>query len=315
MRFPIFLPAVLIAVLASTAPARSVQTAAVAPVATPEAQLQADAADGRLDRFTLLEAAIIAGGVHDPARRAAFISRWQEIENAIIPNAAGDGPLAQAEQALQQLYAQALTGQYFSRTSDVTRTITAGDYNCLSATILYLTLVRRGGLTATAVAREGHVLARVQEGDTFDVETTCRGWFDENAHPTASSSLRCLSDVQLIAKVYYNRGVGLLESGNFVEGLRLTRISCQLDGDDQLARGNLLAGLNNWALTLSKSHHHEQAAALLAELQRYDPHYPTLRENQLYVYQQWSASLRSRGQYARAREVFSRTYALADDAQ
>jgi Flp pilus assembly protein TadD len=101
--------------------------------------------------------------------------------------------------------------------------------------------------------------------------------------------------VQLIAKIHYNRGVACLRAGDFAEGMRLTRESLTLDPQDQVAHGNLLAGLNNWALRLCERAEYARAAELLDELRKLDPAYPTLQENQAHLYRAWAKQRLSGG--------------------
>src|SRR5690606_16443754 len=57
-----------------------------------------------------------------------------------------------------------------------------------------------------------------------------------------------ITDVQLVARVYYNRGVTRLRAKKFAQAVALTKASLRIDADNTIAHGNLLAGLNNWAL-------------------------------------------------------------------
>ncbi|MCA9269675.1 MAG: hypothetical protein KDA41_14440, partial [Planctomycetales bacterium] len=190
----------------------------------------------------------------------------------------------------------------------------SGDYNCLTATVLFMCAARRFDLEATGLATDGHVLCRIRgvgandftssgeehsAAESFDVETTCPRWFQlqksaanraiDKRRTSARSprKLRELSDVELVAKVYYNRGVAAFRQDQFEVGLRYTRWSLKCDPHDTVARGNVLAGLNNWALALCAAGEYDAAARQLSELRRLDPNYPSLAENEAHLCRLW----------------------------
>ena len=281
-----------------------------------EGQLLQDIQDGAVDDFSLIEAAVVAAGVEDPHRLREVVTQFAELHAPTPGTLCFEQHHATAQAAFRTLHEVFCTAEYRSDASDVAEVLNGGDYNCLSATILYLTLVRRQGLSAVALARKGHVLARVMTQPPLDVETTCPEWFDlpveagsdagrapKLDEPQRTAALRPLNDVQLLAKVYYNRGVVELRRDRYAEGLRLTRISMVLDPQDQIARGNLLAGLNNWALARCAGGDYSGAADTLAEIRRIQPGYGPLAENDIYVHQQWIARLRRLGRSDQARRM------------
>ena len=167
---------------------------------------------------------------------------------------------------------------------------------------MYLVALRRAGIEADAYATIGHVYCRVGEGEQR-VETTCGRWFqlDERrrqvnigqatAHITKQRGRpRKLNDVELVAKIYYNRGVACFRNEDFQQGLIMTRRSLRLDPQDSVAQGNVLAGINNWALCLCQQEEYARSARLLEELRELDPDYPTLSENETHLYRLWGES-------------------------
>jgi len=264
-----------------------------------EESLLTDAADGQLDDFRLLEAMLIAGGHHGRRELESIAGeinrRLADLLSAPLP----DCGRQRADRLLTRLHAEMLIGGYRVGSSDVAAVLETGNYNCVSATVLYICLLRKAGVEAHAYAQPGHVYCRIGS-DHIEVQTTCARWFElsgreaENARRRVTPGRRRhrgkgrkLSDVQLVAKLYYNRGVACFREGDFDRGLRLTRRSLKLDPRDEVARGNILAGLNNWALSLCREENFAAAAEALDELKRLEPDYPTLPENEAHLYRLW----------------------------
>lgn len=267
-----------------------------------EQQLLADATDGNFDNGSLLETALMASG-RSPTDRQRLLKRYDAwVENL----ASQHSPLPRnTDEKLAAIFARShrdiLTGDYCATCSDVGITLETGDFNCLTATILFIGAARQHGLKVEALATEGHVFCQAGEDAPRRIETTCAKWFelddpqtrpacDPHTHPRriVNSLARPLTDVQLIAKVYYNRGVAHFRASEFEQGLALTRISLRLDPDDNIAHGNILAGLNNWALDLCRRGDHVRALELIEEVRRLDANYPTLEENTAHIYRCWA---------------------------
>ena len=66
---------------------------------------------------------------------------------------------------------------------------------------------------------------------------------------------RLLSEVELLGKFFYNRGVLQLQAGDIAEGTSLLRRSLLFNAQDDDARRNLAAGLNNWAVEHCRERH------------------------------------------------------------
>lgn len=253
----------------------------------------------------LLDAALFAAGTTDDAERQRLIRDYEQWLHGIDEEALPQDTKARAAAIFRRLHADVLTGRYLARCSDVAAALQRGDFNCVTATVLYLHAARKFGMQATALATDGHVLCRVRDGQNpFEIETTCPRWFEltrrqadaaraerrpsRGRATTASCRVRQLSDEQLIAKIYYNRGVACFRHKQYEQGLHWTRVSLQFDPHDEIARGNVLAGLNNWALALCEQQEFARAAKLLDELRSLDPEYPTLDENEAHVYRTWA---------------------------
>jgi tetratricopeptide (TPR) repeat protein len=188
----------------------------------------------------------------------------------------------------------------------------------------------------------GHAFAMVDAignggaAESFVVQTTCRDWFaaagdaelqrnllrrtiGASAADTAAQAKRerRLTDVGLLAVMYYNRGVDLLEVGNHEAAIAANRTALQLDQANDAARANLLAGLNNWSLELGRRGDFAQALRTLETGLQFAPEYGLFHENLVALHQQRLAGSTSprdaepsltalRGCYARWHRELSR---------
>ncbi|MBP89497.1 MAG: hypothetical protein CMJ64_22770 [Planctomycetaceae bacterium] len=283
-------------------------------------QVVDDAADGQLDDYSLLEAGLIASGISDVEQLADYKNRFEELAVVLGKQLPADPAApAAAEKAFRFLHERLLTGNYLSECTEVQHAFDRGDYNCVSATLLYQVLCRRHGLAPIAVATTTHVRSRFAEHD-MDVETTCDDWFTVRREDPSVQFLRSnlqttreLSDVQLVGKVFYNRGVSLLESRHFPEALELLETSLQLDPNDSLAVENWCAALNNWALTECDAKRYEHAVELIEKGLAGDSAYAPLLANDLHVHQKWAMALCQQQQFARAAEVLGQAHVRRPD--
>ncbi len=152
------------------------------------------------------------------------------------------------------LHQSILRGGYNLQASDLRQAFDHGRFNCVTASLLLNCLAERFELKAVGLEMPGHAMSRLElPGETLDVETTCPRWFagidrrsradspqaaaasaaeEETAapaelaakslarqaapgHPLAAGGRRQVSDVELVATIYYNRGVDLLAERRF----------------------------------------------------------------------------------------------------
>lgn len=304
-------------------------SAAPAGAESCEQRLLADAADGRLDHFTLFDAATIAGGANEAAQLASAQQRleslWLEVGEPLVNRLpAQDRPRA----IFSALHRLVLIRKYRAECTEVHRTLETGDYNCVTATVLYLELCRRHGIEGVAVAIPAHVYCRLQGTQSNDVQTTCKDWFEVRegrATSAVANALarqvavqavkpRELTDVQLLGKVYYNRGVSQLEAHDYAGAIALLKTSLVLDPADEPTRNNLLAAHNNWALALCDAGDFSAAADKLAQGRTIDAQYAPLQTNDLYVHQKWALHLCERGRYSTAIDLLQLGFERRPDA-
>jgi tetratricopeptide (TPR) repeat protein len=265
-------------------------TAAVADTpaaaASLDQQLLADAADGRLDEFDFVSACLIAGGTSDSAEFLELRSRWANLQRRRGAFAAGHLSAAHLARELHAvLHAEIFAGNYRSDASALALAIRGGDFNCLSATALYWELASQAGIDLEIWSRPGHVYL-VEPDSGIAIEPGAKSWgihspAGNSRRPTAPS--RHITPLQLVGKFYYNRGLMLLQQARHAEGLACIRASLRLDPGDREARGNLLAGLNNWAVALCEQERFNEARLLIEQGLATDPDYLPLVANARYL--------------------------------
>lgn len=284
-----------------------------------EGDLLDDCHDRKLDRHSLLEASLIASGIYSKTDLQRSNQRLRELllELSATPQVSPreDGSLERRAGILfKEMHRRILTGQYKAECTELSITMDHGDYNCVTATLLFQWICRNHRLPVVAVAVPGHVFCQIAASDgdspSFDVQTTCSDWFRKSPGERAAvgdgsirstpGSRRTLSDIELLAKVYYNRGVTALEREEFAEARRLLLIAGQLDPRDLPSRNNLLAGLNNWALSLSDRGQYAMAVEKLDECRACDASFAPLVANELHIHEQWARALCDAGRYAEA---------------
>lgn len=303
-----------------------------------EVTLLADAADGRLDRLQLLDAALIAGGNAEPRTIDAYRRRFDHwVAELQVSGRVVGGSRDRAQAVFEHLHTRILTGGFRETSTSLVEAFEYGRFNCLSSVILFRALAERFDLKVHGVEVPGHAFAVVESNtESFVVQTTCRDWFaaagdtelqrnllrrtiGATAADTAAQAKRerRLTDVGLLSVVYYNRGVDLLEAGNHEAAIAANRTAMKLDQANDAARANLLAGLNNWSLELGRRGDFAQALRTLETGLQFAPDYGLFHENLVALYQQrlaGSTSVRDagpdlaglRGCYARWQQELSR---------
>ena len=287
--------------------AASATVDASASAAAAEDALLLDAADGRLDQSPLLEAALIAGGVAEPRQLEAYRGRFEQwVAELQVSGRVVGTPRDKAQAVHEYLHAQTFTGGFHETSTTLDEAFEHGRFNCISSTILFRCLGERFGLTAFGVESPGHAYAVVQAPtERIVVQTTCRNWFAAAGDVDVERSLlrqtigaaaaatsesgpapRRLTDVGLLAVVYYNRGVDLLEAGRHDAAVAANQAALRLDAANGAARANLLAAVNNWSLELSRLGDYPQALRLLETGLQYAPDYSLFHENLVALHQQ-----------------------------
>lgn len=276
----------------------------------------------RTQRYSLLEASIIASHPSKPEVASRLLQRYREIESRLLSQISPrDTKLQRAEKILTFMHRELLRGGYQLEQTTMENLFTNGRYNCVTATILYCCLGRAAGLEVKAVELPGHAMCWVKtEQGELDVETTCATWFQYLDDPDTrnrvihdlirqaqadvnTAQVRPVTDRELIAKVYYNRGVDFLAEKNFSRALEANAIALLLDPSSATTKGNLLATMNNWSILLCHEGKYPQAAQLLREGIREEPDYATFRNNHVHVYHRWIEALYQAGHMQEALQI------------
>jgi hypothetical protein len=248
-----------------------------------ETELLADAADGKLDEHSLVEAALIAGSLQRNSEIKACLTTFAAIAadcDAVIDASMSDREKAIAIHAF--LHDQVLQ-TYRSDASDVAEVLTTGEYNCVSASVMFVALANRHGVNAHAVQLPEHVRCEVlADGVAMPVEMTSH---NPAAGKATRKRMRPLSDVTLTATLYYNRGVAAFDHGDLPTAIELNQLAMQLDPECRPARENLLAAINNRVVELMKSNSKFEALKLLDHGLAIDPAYRPFQVNRAYLMQ------------------------------
>jgi len=215
-----------------------------------DAPLVEDLADGRLDSFTLTDAALIASGTDSEERLAVYRQRVAKIVDAAVARAGGSKhPERRAQRLLAALHYGALR-RYDAGSDRLMTLVDEGVYNCVSATLLYLIAARQAGLTMEAVETPLHVFAVLDTGSRrveieptsprgYDVSrelTAFRGFVLANKYATTEelaqrgieavfNEFRRLSQPmpaeRVVALLYQNAGTRALQAGDAAGAVRM----------------------------------------------------------------------------------------------
>lgn len=246
-------------------------------------RLIADCRDGRLDKFSLFEAALIASGADGKAELSKWLGMYGSVREQILATL----PAGTATERLKAIHAAVhqfvLTGYYREAASDLRTALAIGDFNCLTSLLVCSDLCRAAGLNVQARMVRGHVFLSLEAspGRVLRVEPGTPQWAVRALEKADGD--RTLSDIELLGKFYYNHGVQRLQAGKYVEGTTLLRTSLTLDPADADARANLAAGLNNWAVEHCRAKRFHDAAALIEQGLLLDPHFAPLVANEQLV--------------------------------
>ena len=271
-----------------------------------EERLLADAADGRLDEFSPLGAALVASGVED----ADCLRRYQQKAAALADQLRRSGkltgtPRQRVEAIFEFMHRRVLRGGYDLAYTDLRRVLDDGRFNCVSATVLFNYLAGELGLDCRGLEMPGHAMSRSRCPTARSTSrTTCPRWFRLTGDPKQQTSAaaqtigaaasadrsqaREVSPIQMAAMIYYNRGVDLLGGKALCRGGRApTPRPCGSIRNNATARGNLLATINNWSIELGNRQHFAEAVDLLRQGLAMDAKFAAFAQNYVHVHHQW----------------------------
>jgi tetratricopeptide (TPR) repeat protein len=265
--------------------------AAPQSLSLPETKLMADAADGTLDDHSLLTGALLASGLTDETELARYQHRFDQLTEVLSAELAEiSDPEARALKVHEFLHRRVL-GNYRTDATDVRGALAGSEYNCVSASVLYVALAKATQISARAVQLPEHVCCQVTLPDrTLLIETTSRN--PAAAPPGLTSkgrraaiSPRPLNDAMLLATVYYNRGVTSFDTGNLAAAIEFNQLACLLDPVCRPARENLLAAINNRVVQLAQAESRTEALELIDHGLAIDPQYRPFLVNRAWLLQ------------------------------
>jgi len=310
-----------------------------------ERALFQDAQSGRWERFDLFRAAMIAEGIRDIELIRAYEARLDALVAGVKALHGHATPQGKTRALFEAMHKEILTQPYDLDCTELSKVMQTGRFNCVSATVLFNCLAEKMGLDVTALEIPGHALSQVRfaDGVTMRIETTCPTWFDlqseqerqmatllriapapavpnpataQNAvyatpEPAVDipSDYREISPVQLVATIYYNRGVDLLAKGQHPEAAAANVKALYLDKENKQAWTNLLVSLNNWAINVAPRGQtvrlYDLAVFLLDQGVALDPTYEKFRANYTFIFHDWIRDLALLGRFEDARKVFA----------
>ncbi len=151
-----------------------------------EERLFRDAADGRLDDFSPLGAALVASGVQDDDTLRHYEQKAAALVDELRRRATAHGvcllrsgtPRQRVEAIFAFMHQRILSGGYDLAYTDLRRVLDEGRFNCISASVLFNYLAGQFGLDCRGLEMPGHAMSRVMLPDgPLDIETTCPQWF------------------------------------------------------------------------------------------------------------------------------------------
>jgi len=277
--------AFLFALLVTAAFAPCALVFAGSPRATSDLEeaLLADMADGTLDGFSLAEATLIASGVTETGTLRAHVARLDACRDQLRGEITALAAREQAAALLRFLHHELLRGRYRAEANDLSAALAGGQFNCLTATTLFLLLADQLDLPAQAYETPGHVCAcLLTAGGPVLVECTWPEGFGTNDQRPQKTG-RLVSAAALTGAYFYNRGVQAAARGEQPAAVAANLAALRCDPGCDLARDNLLAAWNNWALALAAEGSLPQALRLLDEGRALAPEYRPFALNERYL--------------------------------
>ncbi len=240
-------------------------------VSEDERSLFDDASDGRLDDWSLAEAALLASGVNDMNKRQRYLAQLGRLGESAkrALNASTEKP--DGELLLRWMHQKPLKSGYIEQQTLLSTVLDKGTYNCVSSAVFYTLLGRELGLDVRGVEVPDHAFAKVfSGGEGIDVETTTEYGYNPARSraaankfaertgfsyiPVSRSHLRReTSPLGLIALIYYNRGVEYSDREEHFTALLYYFRALSLDKEGKSAIKNALASISNWGLRLAKA--------------------------------------------------------------
>ncbi|MFK7733106.1 MAG: tetratricopeptide repeat protein [Pseudomonadales bacterium] len=272
-------------------------------VSDDERSLFDDASDGRLDSWSLAEAALLASGVDDRGERERYLTQLAQLSTSAKRAMKEGSEQAIGEQLLHWIHERPLRSGYVAEQSLLSTVLDKGTYNCVSSAVFYTLLGSELGLDVRGVEVPDHAFAKVFiAGKGIDVETTTEyGYHPARSRvaaakfaertgfayiPVSRSHLRReTSLLGLIALIYYNRGVEFSDREEHFTALLYYFRALSLDKEAASAIKNALASISNLGLRLANTKDFEGGLRVLDAGLSLAPDDRSLRHNKKALWQ------------------------------
>jgi tetratricopeptide (TPR) repeat protein len=297
-----------------------------------EAALFEDARDGRLDRWSFADAALLASDGRDPVRRKSHLDQLNALEaEAQAEVADANTPLERGQKLLNWTHARPMAGGYAAGQTDLGTILDTRTFNCVSSATLYNVLGLRLGLNLRAIQVPDHAFSILYEGkDHADVETTTPAGFNPARDPIAQEAFRRqtgfayipdsnrdqrreVGEVGLIALTYYNHGVTQTRAKQYHEALLSYFRALSLDPELSLAVQNALAVLAGWSAELAIGDEYSKALEVLATGLDLAPRDAALLHYRKQVWGLWAVATLDRGHDDEALDLLRKAAAAVPD--
>jgi tetratricopeptide (TPR) repeat protein len=278
-------------------------------ISADEAVLFADVKDGKFSKWSFDEAALLASGIADAAKRKEYLKRLDAFEAGAKKAVAGaKTPFEKGDKLLAWLHGKEgpLVKGYVARQTDLSVIVDSNTFNCVSSATLYNVLGKRLGLDVRAIEVPDHAFSILYDGSKHaDVETTTASGFNPERDRASQEKFqqqtgfryipdshrdqrREISEAGLVAIIYYNHGVTLTEEKRHHEALLAYFRAMSLDREFDSAVKNALASLANWSGELSGQGKFEEALNVLTTGVELAPKDATLLHNRKVVWGEWA---------------------------
>lgn len=248
-----------------------------------EKELFEDIKDNKLDRFTLLEAGLIASGVKNKQKLDSYTQRADKLFE-IITNIKKFNELNDYEKSEVILIVlhKVLFKKYIINATRVDAVFDRGIFNCVSSAVIYNYYCERLGLKAYGILVPDHVFSAIRvKGELIDVETTTIYGFDPTGKNKGNKSFerltgfkyygenskfrKTLDDIQLVATIYSNRGADSKKDFNYAQGIANSVKALNMYPELGEAENNLKANYVNWSLKLNKRKQYNKSLDIMKE--------------------------------------------------
>lgn len=245
-----------------------------------------DLSDGKLDKYTYYDAALVASLVVDENTHKQYLNSLLSIRDKMLSDlksVRNESEEVRAKTLLSWLHENVLKKYNLSSTM-LDNIITDGSFNCLSSSVLYALLALELDIDVYAVSVTQHAFCVVKtERKEIDVETTVKYGFEPGKDTVIGNSVisvprssygnrQKLSILQLIALLYSNR-ISLLQETvyNYREDLHKYKKGYYFDQSSPLFRENLIACFNNIAREYLNEGEYEKADFYIKQGRMFEP--------------------------------------------